>query len=83
MESTRCRLIDPTRRYVRTSGGRVVHTPDCPHAQRAARNHAALPWRWATGKTPAEIDREAPALGVRYRWCADCLGRGLRRLAAR
>jgi hypothetical protein len=68
-------MIDPTLRYVRTSGGRVVHMPDCKHAKRAARNNAALPWRWAAGKTPVEIDRAAAAHGVRYRWCAVCVGR--------
>jgi hypothetical protein len=71
IERTRCRLVDPTRRYVRTSGGRVVHTPECQHAIRAA----AFPWPWADGKTPDEIDRTAARLGVRYRWCADCVGR--------
>ncbi len=73
MERTHCRLVDPTRRYVRTNGGRVVHTPTCRYAHYAARHHAAIPWHWAAGKTPAEIDRAA--LAVRYRWCAVCIGR--------
>lgn len=57
-------------RYVRTRRG-TVHRAGCPAT--LIGDASAAPWRWATGKTPAQLaaDRAAPTTG--YAFCAVCV----------
>jgi hypothetical protein len=53
--------------YRRTKGGRMIHRANCPHAQ------TGIPWIWARGRGPAEIQAELRELGHTRRWCRVCV----------
>lgn len=56
--------------YVRTRGGRFVHRPGCA---RLAQSSGQATWRWAEGKTPAQLRAAGEALGLTYQFCRRCL----------